>query len=327
MPFQHVLLPLDGSPAAEEAIAHAIAVARSCGADIHLLHVQKPPSHTDEHSIDPVDWRLRRAELNCYLKRLGERVSAAGVALQVAVREGRPAEQIVEYCDESGIDLIVFTSYGKGGESRFHFGSTAQKVFSGAERSFMIVRPGAMPAVGERDGYRRILVSVDGSPRGEWVACQVAAMMRGQKVEMILLETIAVPEMPRRMPITREEHATLEKFIDNNRRAAQVYLEEMARQLQNGIKVSVRLDVAPDQADCICATAANENVDLIAISAHDWQSGRQRVTGNLCQSVMCSSPVPVLVLQERTEASAGREAGEFSGVSQEMYSQPNVGHQ
>ncbi|WP_346840102.1 universal stress protein [Microbulbifer sp. SAOS-129_SWC] len=324
MPFHHILLPLDGSSVAEEAIAHAVSVARGCGADLHLLHVQKPPSHLEEHGIDPVEWRLRRAEITSYLKRLGEGISAGGVEVEITLREGRPAEQIVEYCDEAEIDLIVLTSYGRGGVSRFHFGSTAQKVFSGSGRSFMIVRPGAVNNDKDKH-YQRILVSVDGSHRAEWVACQVAAMVRGQEAELILLETIAVPDMPRRMPITREEHATREKFVESNRRAAQTYLEEMARQLENGIKVRSRLEVTRNQAECICTTATEENVDLIAISAHDWQSGVQRVTGNLCQTVMCHSPLPVLVLQERSEAENQRESGENHAASLPMYAQQQAG--
>lgn len=312
MLFKHILLPLDGSSVAEEAITHALQLARNCGAEIHLLHVQRTTSHTDEHSIDPVHWRLRRAELRSYLNRLADDISGKEIAVTVSVREGRPAEQIVEYCEEADIDLIVFTAYGKGGVSRFHFGSTAQKVFSGSGRSFMIVRPGEAAPDPDQFAYRRILISVDGSPHSEWMACQVAAMMRGQPAELILLQVIAVPEMPRRMPITREEQATREKFVENNRRAAQTYLDEMAQQLENGIKVSFRLLIAENMADSICKTAAEEGVDLIAMSAHDWQSGGQRVMGNICQTVMCHSPIPVLVLQDRSETRLPGEEDEDS---------------
>jgi len=305
MPFKHILLPLDGSSIAEEAIAHALLIARNSDAEIHLLHVQKSESHADEHeqNIDPVEWRLRRAELKSYLGRLAEGIAGQDIPVTHSVIEGRPAEQIVEYCEDMNIDLIVFTAYGKGGLSRFDFGSTAQKVFSGSGRSFMIVRPGETPPEPEKMAYRRILISMDGTPRSEWVACQVASMMRGQEeVELVLQQVIAIPEMPRRMPITKEEHATREKFVECNRRAAQAYLEEVARQLENGIKARPRLLVAQDVADSICAAAADERADLIAISAHDWQSGAQRVTGTVCHTVMCNSTLPVLVFQDLPEA-------------------------
>ncbi|WP_323844225.1 universal stress protein [Microbulbifer magnicolonia] len=316
MPFKHILLPLDGSSMAEEAIAHALVIARNSAAEIHLLHVQKSQSRTDEQSIDPVDWRLRRAELRSYLNQLAERISEQDIPVTLSIVEGRPAEQIVEFCEDHKIDLIVFTAYGRGGLSRFDFGSTAQKVFSGSGRSFMIVRPGERPAEDRETGYRRILVSMDGSPRSEWVACQVATMMRGQEAELILLQVIAVPEMPRRMPITREEHATREKFVECNRRAAQAYLEEIARQLQNGLKVRPLLLVAQNVAERIYATAAAEGADLIAMSAHDWQSGAQQVTGTVCHTVMCQSDLPVLVFQDLPEAQlqALRAGGEVCQI-------------
>ncbi|WP_295797499.1 universal stress protein [uncultured Microbulbifer sp.] len=302
MPFKHILVPLDSSSLAEEAIAHAISLARNTGADIHLLHVQKSPSHADEHCTDPVDWRLRRAELRSYLNGLSEEISAQEIAVTLSILEGRPAEQIVEYCEEKDIDLIVITAYGKGGISRFDFGSTAHKVLSGSGRSFLVVRPGEAPPDPASTTYTKILVSMDGSPRSEWVACQVASMMRGQQVEIILLQVIAVPEMPRRMPITQEEHATREKFVECNRRAAEAYLEEMARQLQNGIKVRPRLLVSQKVAEGIYATAEEEGVNLIAMSAHDWQTGAQQVTGTVCHTVMCHSNLPVLVFQDLPEA-------------------------
>lgn len=302
MPFKHILLPLDCSALAEQAITHAISLARQSGADIHLLHVQKSASHTDEHCTDPVDWRLRRAEIRSYLNRHSEQIAEQGVGVTLAIVEGRPAEQIVEYCEKNAIDLVVITAYGKGGVSRFDFGSTAQKVFSGAGRSFLVVRPGEAPAVPGETAYKRILISMDGSPRSEWVACHVASLMRGQEVEIILLQVIAVPEMPRRMPITREEHATREKFVECNRRAAEAYLEEIANQLKNGIQVRPRLLVAQNVAERIYTTADEEGVDLIAMSAHDWHTGAQQVTGTLCHTVMCHSNLPVLVFQDLPEA-------------------------
>ncbi|WP_105104110.1 universal stress protein [Microbulbifer pacificus] len=308
MPFKRILVPLDSSSLAEEAIAHAVAVARDTAAEIHLLHVQKSPSRTDDHCADPVDWRLRRAELRSYMNRLSQNISNTGhgadgreITITQAIVEGRPAEQIVEYCEHHDIDLIVLTAYGKGGVSRFDFGSTAHKVLSAAGRSCLIVRPGQAP-VGADTSYRKVLVSMDGSPRSEWVACQVASLMRGQKAEILLLQVIAIPEMPRRMPITREEHATREKFVECNRRAGEAYLEEIARQLQNGIKVHSRLLVAQNVAECVYATAAEEGADLIAISAHDWQTGGQQGTGAICQTVLCRSARPVLVFQDLPES-------------------------
>ncbi|WP_226648273.1 universal stress protein [Microbulbifer variabilis] len=303
MAFKNILLPLDGSAIAEEAIAHAMKIAKACDAVIHLLHVQKSQSQVGEQSIDPVDWRMRQIELKSYLNQQAEEISKSEISVSLSVVEGRPAEKIVEYCENSNIDLIVFTAFGHGGPSRFDFGSTAHKVFSGAGCSFMVVRPGMAPVIPEKITYHRILILMDGSPRSEWVACHVASLMRMQEedVELILLQVIAIPDMPRRMPITREEHATREKFVECNRRAAEVYLEEVARQLENGIKVRPLLLVAQNVSECISTTAAKENVDLIAMSAYDWQTGKHQVTGTICHTVMSHSNLPVLVFQDLQE--------------------------
>jgi nucleotide-binding universal stress UspA family protein len=321
VPFKKILLPLDGSSTAEEAVSHALFIAESCGAGVHLLHVQT--SRVAEHSPDSVDWRLRRAEMRSYLSQLEQRLSERNISVISNIVEGRPAEQIVEYSEENGIDLIVFTAYGKGGVSRFHFGSTAHKVISGSGISFMIVRPGELPPGREDKAYRRILILMDGSHSSEWVACQVAAMVRGQEVELILLQIISVPEMPRRMPITQEENALREKFVECNRRAARIYLEDIARQLQNGIKVRVRLEVTQSIVENICAVAMEEEVDLVAMDIHDAQGGTHWEKGNLCRAVMCHCSLPLLVFQDlpNTHPQHLHAGGEFCPISH--FNHPN----
>ncbi|WP_183457192.1 universal stress protein [Microbulbifer rhizosphaerae] len=315
VPFKQILVPLDGSSTAEEAVSHAIFIAESCGAQIHLLHVQT--SHGDEHSPDSVDWRLRRAEMRSYLNQLEKRLSERTIPVTSNIVEGRPSEQIVEYSEENDIDLLIFTAYGKGGISRFHFGSTAHKVISGSGISFMIVRPGELPSGRADKAYKRILILMDGSHSSEWVACQVAAMVRGQEVELILLQVISVPEMPRRMPITQEEYALREKFVECNRRAAKAYLEDIARQLQNGIKVRVRLEVTQSVVENVCGVAMEEEVDLIAMDVHDTQGGTHWEKGNLCQAVMCRCSLPLLVFQDLpdTHPQHLHTGGEFCPIS------------
>lgn len=315
MPFKKILLPLDGSSIAEEAISHALFIAESCDARVDLLHVQTSP--IDEHSTDSVDWRLRRAEMRSYLNQLSERLSTRNISVTSNIVEGRPAEQIVEYSEENGIDLIVLTAYGKRGVSRFNFGSTAHKVIDGSGISFMMVRPGELPPGPEDTAYGRILILMDGSHSSEWVACQVAAMMRGQQVELILLQMISAPEMPRRMPITQEEQALREKFVECNRRAAKVYLDDIARQLQNGIKVRSRLEVTQNVEENICAVALEEEADLIAMGVHDSRDGAQWARGNLSQAVICRCSRPVLVFQDLpdTQPQHLHTSGEFCQIT------------
>lgn len=312
MPYERILLALDGSGLAESALGHAARLARGSAATLHLLHVQASRPAAGQSSVNCVDWRLRRVEMQGYLDEIGGRVASDGVATASAVREGRAAEQIVEYAREQAIDLVVLSAYGDGGPSPFPFGSTVQKVIGSSGLSFMLVRPDGAPH-GERAGsHRRVLVPLDGSYGAEWAAREAAAMLGAQLEELLLLQIVPAPDMPRCRPLTREERELREKLVECNRHAAERYLLDFAGQLGDGLAVSTRLVVGDDIAANIVAAADREQVDLIAMSAHGAHSDARWGLGTVCQELVCRNPVPLLVLQQPGTWARRRRAGDDS---------------
>jgi nucleotide-binding universal stress UspA family protein len=140
--MKNVLVPVDGSPAADRAVAHAIAMARRTG-DIRivLLNVQHtlPPLHRHGLLSDTVRSELRHSgehEAGGARRLLDE----AGILYDFTVVFGHPAEVILRACDEHGCEGIVMGTRGLGEMQHLMLGSTAYKVLQGAQVPVTLVK-------------------------------------------------------------------------------------------------------------------------------------------------------------------------------------------
>jgi nucleotide-binding universal stress UspA family protein len=145
---RRVLVPLDGSPAAEAAVGHAGAVAAALADGVLLLQVLESPPPSEMAGGD-VDWRLRRAEAAAYLRSVAERLAERGVDADTAVTLGDPADEIVRHARHDDVGLVVLAAHGRGAAEAFDLGGTCHKVLSLAPASVMVVgrRLPTVPAI------------------------------------------------------------------------------------------------------------------------------------------------------------------------------------
>jgi nucleotide-binding universal stress UspA family protein len=140
VPFDRILVAIDGSQGAQHALAKAIEVARVTGARLIALAVEGPlPAYAA--TIGEVD-EVRR-EKDSFFSQVAERArqqaETAGVDIDVELRPGHAAELITTYAREHGADLVVVGHKG-------HFlgdyllGSTADRVAHHAHCPVMIVK-------------------------------------------------------------------------------------------------------------------------------------------------------------------------------------------
>ena len=140
--YKRILLPLDGSPLAEQALPHAIAMAERFQSELVLLRVLIPlsrPPTTAEAS-------LQRAEEKAavfareYLERVATGAQECGITVQMITIEGRPHWQIIQYAETNQVDLIVMCTRGHSGLSRWLMGSVSDRVVRGANVPVLMVR-------------------------------------------------------------------------------------------------------------------------------------------------------------------------------------------
>lgn len=307
MTFDRIVVPLDGSQLAEESLPHAVRIARAYNSRLHLLEVLDVHEDAQAHAPEILDWRLYKIQVLGYLSSLAERIGEEGVEVETHVMEGRAPDQIVDFIREWRIDLTVLCAYGRGGVSEFPFGGTVQKVIAEPESSILVVRPTDGRAAADQH-YGRILVPLDGSQRAAWAVSLVAGMMNHESPEIIVLQVVGPPEMPRTRPLTREESELRNKIVECNRLAASAYLEEIQKRYAGRLSIRTRLEVSPLVVDTIEQVAEAEDVDLIALTAHGASDAAGRRSGTICQSVVLLASRPVLVLQDKPARYRGQSA-------------------
>lgn len=145
--YKRILVPLDGSALAERALPHAAEIARCMQSTVWLLRITLRQDYVTSPAgggaLYPEEVLERdREDATTYLKSVEARLSHDYSNLIVATEAlaGSAAEAIIDYARERGMDVIVMSSHGRSGLSRWVYGSVADKVLRGAHCPTLIVR-------------------------------------------------------------------------------------------------------------------------------------------------------------------------------------------
>jgi nucleotide-binding universal stress UspA family protein len=140
--YKRVLIPLDGSPLAEQALPHAIAQARHSQAELILLRVVEPFAHARGLSLADLEQIRQQTHTwaRDYLERIAADVRQQGIPVQPVTIDGRPHTGIAEFAENNQVDLIVMGTRGQSGLSRWLMGSVADRVVRGATVPVLLVR-------------------------------------------------------------------------------------------------------------------------------------------------------------------------------------------
>lgn len=145
--IRRILAPLDGSKLAEQALPYAEALADKFGAEIILLQVLQPQTFValPEFGLVPYDYAPVMAEEEkraaAYLHGLCEQLRQKGIhSRPLVVQSPSVASAIVDLAEEQGADVIVKTTHGRSGISRWVYGSVASKVLEQASCPVFLIR-------------------------------------------------------------------------------------------------------------------------------------------------------------------------------------------
>jgi nucleotide-binding universal stress UspA family protein len=197
-----ILVPLDGSPLAELIVPHARIWAHATGSRLTLLQVIAPPAVPDPltgavtpGSVPYHTWEARHAQALIYLQTVADRLATEQQAVEVAVREGEPATQVVAFAaGEPEVIGIAMATHGWGGWQGWLLGSQAEQVLHNAPRPLLLVRPQRAEGVLRLPPalpYRTIVVPLDGSPEAETALAPAQALARATGARLLLVTAVA----------------------------------------------------------------------------------------------------------------------------------------
>jgi len=137
--YRTIVVGTDGSATADKAVDVAGALARSVGADVHVVMAYRAARVTALAGVSaaagggvalPVpEWADEEREAaEAVLRRTGDRLAADGVQATVVARFGEAADALLATAEELGADLIVVGNRGMTGVRRYLLGSVAGRV-------------------------------------------------------------------------------------------------------------------------------------------------------------------------------------------------------
>jgi nucleotide-binding universal stress UspA family protein len=321
--LKRILVPLDGSALAEQAIPMAGRLARATGGSVVLLRVIIPPveygygSSTLYSPFHIVEQALHNdlEEATHYLQRTATS-QLAGIETEVVARSGAAAAMIFSVVDAKNIDLIVMCTHGERGLKRWVLGSVAQKVARHAPVPVLVLhqhttRAGAHPSI-ERP--LRVLVPLDGSALAQAAlppaAQLVAALAAPGQGAIHLVQVVKRHRLPGEVldPVTKEH--LLHKAKTSLASVSRHVQEGIAAELQLAVTWSVALET--DAADAIIRAAENgEDAQgagvfggshFIALATHGRAGWQRLAMGSVAQRVLTGTTLPVLIVRSQPAA-------------------------
>lgn len=139
--YKRILLPLDGSNLAEQAIPHAVALAKSFQSELILLQVLEmlPKDRHLSGAVVKDGFELTNKFAQEYLRHSAVRIQEQDIPVQVVTIEGRPHVGIIHFAEKNKVDLIVMCTRGQSGISRWLMGSVADRVVRGANIPVLVI--------------------------------------------------------------------------------------------------------------------------------------------------------------------------------------------
>lgn len=300
--LRHVTACVDGSEASRQVLRHAWAVARALRLPVSVLHVVE----TDDSRgpADPLEWELRRLEARHFLDEATASLPDLSGNLEIELRQGNAAEQILRWAAAHDGELTVLCRHGRHGRAEWALSSTARKLVEVAPGSLLIV-PDGSAGMGEPIRYRRVLVPVDGSLRAESALAAAMDIARAHDAELLIAHAVPAPELTQPGPPTPEDLEIERQVVARNEQVARDYLRRVRSWLsERAVPVRAFTLHGGEVRERLCGAIARERADLVVLSAHGRTSPRGAPCGSVASYLLSHVPVPMLVLRERHRATA-----------------------
>lgn len=151
--YKHIMVPLDGSELAECVLPHLKAMAGegysgkiTLASVVESLHIhgglESGLNSEERHRLD----ESNADKCGAYIDGIAKRLSIAGGVVECKVLHGHVAEELANYANKHEVDLIIISTHGRSGVSRWVFGSVADRVLRSSCVPVLMVRaPGCIP--------------------------------------------------------------------------------------------------------------------------------------------------------------------------------------
>lgn len=258
--INHVLAPLDGTPAAEAALRwlQSLPLRR-----LTLLRV------CEQQAADDM-------EAEQYLVDVAARLGAEERTIETVVRSGCPAETIVDAA--RGADLVVMSTGARGGGGRLLFGSVADRVARHSPTPALLIRHGTM--ADEPAAVRRLVVPLDGSTAAERAIAPAMGLARALDCPIHLITV---------------DETDSERRSGGNDRASEPYMRRHVQALgASGLTASTERRSGDPGKQLLDAVSRD---DLLVLTTHGRGAARRWQIGSVAEKLLRQATAPVVLVR------------------------------
>ncbi len=278
-PIKKILVTSDGSPESESVFAAIMPLVKADDPQVSVLYVIEDPesSFMPPARMAKACGALRAANVNAFLE----------------IREGPPAEQILQAAREKKSDLIAMSTHGRGGVARMIAGSVAEEVLRRSKVPVLLTRP-ETPV----HPWKRIAVALDGSERSEAILPEAAALAKkmGAVLEVIHVIHPVIAGGAGEIPVVLPPKDPMPYLNGVLKRLAAEGLPPQVAILEGGTSQAIVRHLEASGAGLLCMTTHG-------------RTGMTRILlGSVAEEVLRKAPCPVLLRRNVPEAEEAPKA-------------------
>lgn len=320
--FKRIVVPLDGSSLAEQALPVAARIARASGASLILVRVLitlEEPEWGPTRGV-PFDHQVitdkERAEAAAYLSDVERRTDLEGLGITTVVAEGDAAQNILSMAQDRKADLIVMNSHGYTGFKRWVLGSVAEKVARHSTAPVFILRDaaGLSASLQAENHTPRVMVAVDGSTLSETtlpfavslavaLAYPARAALKLVRVLPLAYSEAKIAVQNDRAAVEAKEYlAALEERISHDEEAAKLASITATVTLDADIAGAL-IDLAEEGEEGreLEVGESDGGCDVIALATHGRGGFQSWMLGSVTERVLRRTKLPLLIVRPQRE--------------------------
>ncbi|QLH78077.1 universal stress protein [Halosimplex rubrum] len=287
--YDAILLPTDGSDAAETALDTAVAAAAAHDATLHVLYV----ADTNQPSLSNVQGQVTdvlEGEGRDIVEEAGARARNAGVETVEEVVQGGPSRTICDYVDDRGIDLVVMGTRGSRDIERIILGSVTERVVRNGSAPVLVVPPESdreYPPESDREyPPESVLVGSDGSDGSGAAVDEGLGIAEATGATLHLVSVLESNVLGIDLGSSQIEEA-------REQRDEELFAPVRERAADRGVAVETAVEEG-DVVETLNEYVDEHGVDLLVVGTHGRTGLDKRILGSVTENLMRSVSVPVL---------------------------------
>ncbi len=292
MELKRILVGTDFSECAGRALQYATELAKKSSAGLHVLHAPPVPTYVlMDVSYNPGPAAVTRIldQSQDLLDKAVAGIREQGIECKAVVKQGLAHATLRDYAEKNDVDLIVISTHGRRGFSKFIYGSVTERVLKTAKTPTLVV-----PASGEASWPSHIVVAFDFSEPSERAAQAVRAFhrVRPSAVHLVHSYLDVWGEYTDRGAVAG---TPAEKRREALKLGLEELLEEEAKRLYSIDAHAVQTHlVAGDPAETVLAMTKELKADLICCGTSGKSGLEQALLGSVARRLLQQAEVPIL---------------------------------